>query len=114
MSEQQVQDAYKLAVRSSLMTFYGKSDAEAELLVKAWWVRISSSSDFASGMYLHTEALGTATDLAKVKEIRVTDLVRKKYLHILEESNRSALHSRFQAAKAAKNRQEQKAYSRAG
>jgi hypothetical protein len=87
----QLQAAYRMAVQSSLIAFYQKSDSEAERLVERWWQRLSPSEDIQSGMFLHSEALATAADLAHMKEIPLTDTVRQRYRQILRTSTREAL-----------------------
>src|SRR6185312_6225476 len=87
----QLQTAYRMAVQSSLTAFYRKSDSEAERLVETWWQRLSPTEDIQSGMFLHSEALATAADLAHMEEIQLTDTVRQRYRQILRISTREAL-----------------------
>src|SRR6185312_5107401 len=87
----QLQTAYRIAVQSSLIAFYRKSDSEAERLVMRWWQRLSPSEDIQSGMFLHSEALATAADLAHMEEVQLTDSVRQRYRQILRTSTRQAL-----------------------
>ncbi len=91
MSPIQLQTAYRMAVQSSLTAFYRKSGDEAKRLVDRWWNRISRSSDIESGMYLHSEALATAADLAHTEEVKLTDEVRQRYRRILHDSTRAAI-----------------------
>ena len=91
MTSGQIQAAYKLAVESSLVSFYDVPQREAERLVTQWWSKVSASDEVRSGTYLHTEALGTATDLAKAREVELTDEVRRRYVHILEQSSKAAM-----------------------
>lgn len=93
----QVQTAYRIAVQSSLVAFYQKSDSEAERLVERWWQRLSPSEDIQSEMFLHSEALATAADLAHTKEIQLTDAVRQRYREILRTSTRKAMTNQKQA-----------------
>ena len=92
MSPTELQDAYKFALRASLTAFYGKRESEADQLIAQWWKRATSESDdVRSGMYLHTEALVAAADLARANEVELTEKVRQRYRQILEESTRQAL-----------------------
>lgn len=90
----QTQLAYRYAVQSSLEVFFQKTSAEAESLVSRWWNTLSPTKDIQSGMYLHDEALSTAADLARVREIKITDAVREDYRRIIRESTQSALQTR--------------------
>jgi hypothetical protein len=102
MTPVQLQTAYRLAVQSSLVAFYEKSEGEAKRLVDSWWQRASHSSDIQSGMYLHSEAFATATDLAHAEEVPFTDIVRRRYHHIILDSTRIALSRDRQPAKSSK------------
>jgi hypothetical protein len=98
LNSAQLQTAYRITVQSSLIAFYRKSDVEAERLVKSWWQRLSPSEDIQSGMFLHSEALATAADLAHMKEIQLTDTVRQRYREIIRISTRAALTNQRQEA----------------
>jgi hypothetical protein len=91
MTSAQIQLAYRLAVQRCLVVFYFKGEMESERLVDAWWKRLAGGRGLRSGMYLHSEALTTATDLARAEEVAVTDTVRRSYQEILRESTRLAL-----------------------
>jgi len=93
MTSTQLQHAYRLAVQDCLVAFYRKNNAESERLVNAWWKRMSSGTGISSGMYLHSEALTTATDLAHADEIVLTEETRRRYRAIVREATRLALSS---------------------
>jgi hypothetical protein len=93
MTSAQLQYAYRLAVQDCLVVFYRKSNAESERLVNAWWKRMSAGTGILSGMYLHSEALTTATDLADTTEVILTEETRQRYRTIIGESTRLALSS---------------------
>jgi len=93
MTSTQLQFAYRLAVQNCLVAFYRKSEDESKRLVDAWWRRMSSQTGLRSAMYLHSEALTTATDLAHADEVSLTDTVRQQYRQIIRESTRLALSS---------------------
>ncbi|HEY5330116.1 MAG TPA: hypothetical protein VIJ79_09550 [Acidobacteriaceae bacterium] len=102
MTPVQLQNAYRLAVQSSLVIFYKKSDDEAKSLVDSWWLRASSSDDIRSGMYLHSEAIATAADIAHVKEMPVTEEIQQRYYRILHDSTLAALTQKRRPAKNSK------------
>jgi hypothetical protein len=102
MTPAQLQTAYRLAVQASLITFYGKASNEAKRLVDSWWQRMSPVSDIQSGMYLHSEALATAADLAHTQEVQLTDATRQRYRRILHESTRIACDPDRKMAKSTK------------
>lgn len=92
MTPAQIQEAYRLAVESCLVEFYGKTTDSAQALVNRWWKRASSGpdSEIKSGSYLHVEAINIATDLASVDQVQITDSVRKRYAEILRQSSLAA------------------------
>jgi len=102
MNPTQLQVAYRHAVESSLVTFYRKTEIEAKRLVDDWWRRMSPQSDIDSQMYLHSEALTVAADLARKDEVELTDSVRQLYRRILQQSTCFALEVRRAPAKHVK------------
>jgi hypothetical protein len=86
MTRTQEKRFYRDAVQASLETFYGKSKPEAAKLVREWWTRLSATKAFESGIFLHSEPLNTAANIAGVPIIPISGQNRAKYHRILDKS----------------------------
>jgi len=89
----QKKQAYRNAVEQALIEFYGKSAAVAERLVTGWWNRISSTSAFKTGLFMHPEAINTAADLAEEEVIRISPENEDAYHRLLADARDRALGS---------------------
>ncbi len=86
MTRTQEKRFYRDAVQASLETFYGKSKPEAAKLVRDWWTRLSATKAFESGIFLHSEPLNTAANIAGVPIIPISGQNRAKYHRVLDKS----------------------------
>lgn len=86
MTRTQEKRFYRNAVQASLETFYGKSRPEATKLVSDWWSRLRSTKAFESGIFLHSEPLNTAANIADASVIAITEDNRAVYHRLLDES----------------------------
>lgn len=86
MTRAQEKRFYRDAVQASLETFYGKSKPEAMKLVRDWWTRLLVTKAFESGIFLHSEPINTAANIAGVRVIAITGQNRLRYHRLLDES----------------------------
>jgi hypothetical protein len=86
MTRTQEKRFYRNAVQACIEAFYGRSRPEAKQLVRDWWTRLSSTQSFETGMFLHSEPMNTAANIAGVPVLAITGKNRTAYHRILEES----------------------------
>jgi hypothetical protein len=89
-SESREKTAYKAAVRACLEAFYAKSPTQAESLVDDWWARLSATSAFQSGIFLHSEPINTAGRIAGKEIIEINANNEDAYEQLLKASARAA------------------------
>lgn len=77
--------AYRLAVRACLEVYYGQSVAESHANAEAWWGRISTTSAFKSGFFMHSEPIGTAGRIAKKPHVELSEQDGEAYEKLLED-----------------------------
>lgn len=81
--------AYRAAVQACLQSFYGKTAAQAESLARDWWERLSRTSAFESGIFLHAEPINTAGRIAGKEIVEITGENEAAYDRLLKESTRT-------------------------
>lgn len=94
MTKPQKRRAYREAVQASLIEFYQTPETESKRLVSTWWKRLSDTSAFKSGLFMHSEPINTAADLIDAEVIPITSEIRERYRRILSDSLNRVLHSR--------------------
>lgn len=94
MTKLQQREAYREAVRFTLVGFYDTPAPVAEKKVSEWWARLSTTGAFRSGLFMHSEPMNTAGILADKQVIDITPEVWPKYARLLDESREIALHDR--------------------
>ena len=67
LTESQKKRAYREAGQASLIEFYGVAEPTSRNLVKAWWKRISDTSAFKSGLFMHAEPINTSFGLSGIR-----------------------------------------------
>jgi hypothetical protein len=77
--------AFRLAVRACLEVYYGQSVAESHANSDAWWGRISTTSAFKSGFFMHSEPISTAARIAKRPYVELSEQDGEAYEKLLEE-----------------------------
>ena len=77
--------AFRLAVRACLEVYYGQSVAESHANADAWWGRISTTSAFKSGFFMHSEPISTAARIAKRPYVELSEQDGEAYEKLLEE-----------------------------
>jgi hypothetical protein len=91
MTKSQKRRAYREAVRLSLMRSYGASEQASRELVKAWWRRISETSAFKSGLFMHSQPMNTAAGLVQKEVVPITSDVGQAYFEVLDWSRHLVL-----------------------
>jgi hypothetical protein len=91
LTDAQERKFYREAVRASLVAFYGKSELDSKRLVRDWWKRLSATSGFRTGLFLHSEPMNTAAGIARVGVVPITSKNRDSYHRILDESRELVL-----------------------
>jgi hypothetical protein len=94
MTKPQKRRAYREAVQASLIEFYQTPETESKRLVTAWWKRLSDTSGFKSGLFMHAEPINAAADLIDVEVIPITSEIRERYRRILRDSRSRVLRGR--------------------
>ena len=77
--------AYRLAVRGCLEVHYGQSVAESHANAEAWWGRISKTSAFKSGYFMHSEPISTAGRIAGKPVVELNERDYKAYEKLIDE-----------------------------
>ena len=77
--------AYRLAVRTCLEVYYGQPIAESHANVDAWWGRISKTSAFKSGYFMHSEPISTAGRIAGKPVVELNERDYKAYEKLIDE-----------------------------
>lgn len=90
VKEAQERLAYRLAVRACLEVYYGQSVAESHANAEAWWERLSKSSAFKSGFFMHAEPINTAGEIADQPIVALNERNGEAYEKLLEECWMSA------------------------
>jgi hypothetical protein len=94
--------AYREVVERCLVIFFLRDEAHAKTLVDDWWARLTSHKGaFRSGLFLHSPAIQTAGDLAKVKEYLLTDDNWHTYESLIQEASLKAVAHRRNRTKPA-------------
>ena len=91
LTESQRKRAYRAAVEASLIEFYGVAGPTSRNLVKAWWKRLSDTSAFKSGLFMHAEPMNTAADLIQEEVRPISADIRAAYERVLRLSRDRAL-----------------------
>jgi len=86
MTLSQERAAYRRTVELVLTDFLQTDPKVAAGLVKDWWQRLSQTSAYKSGIFLHAEPLNTAADLAGVRPVRLESRERERYLELVEKA----------------------------
>jgi len=73
-----------------LEAFYAKSPTQAESLVDDGWARLSATSAFQSGIFLHSEPINTAGRIAGKEIIEINANNEDAYEQLLKASARAA------------------------
>ncbi len=121
MTEAQKRMAYRAAVQASLEEFYGKPAPESRALVTAWWNRLSETSAFTSGFFMHSEPINTAARIAhkEVVEINadneaVYDRLLRRSTHLLDGKSQGKHSQEEMAGKAIARKNIQKHFVEKG
>ena len=85
VKEAQERLAYRLAVRACLEIFDGQSIAESQANADAWWERLSKSSAFKSGFFMHPEPINTAGEIADSPIIELNERNAGAYARLLDD-----------------------------
>jgi excisionase family DNA binding protein len=84
MTNSQRRDAYREAVRATLVRFYDTPDPLASEVVEAWWQRLSAMPDvFGSGAFMHREPMNTAANIVGKPVIPIIPEVWPAYEQLL-------------------------------
>jgi hypothetical protein len=100
MTWPQERAAYRRTVAAVLVSLFEKDNKSADKMVHAWWERLSKTSAYRSGIFMHAEPLHTAADLMDIEKVRLTEDQRVRYVQLLQNimkpmaSNRLPLRSR--------------------
>lgn len=86
MSQTQKRMAYRAAVQASLEKFYLQRSPVSHKLVDEWWQRISKTSAFASGLFMHPEPINTAARIAGKDVIEIDASNEATYNQLLHKS----------------------------
>jgi hypothetical protein len=85
---------YREAVQETLTKLYGKPESVSKQLVSDWWRRISDTEEFKSDLFMHSEPLHTAADIARTQTIRITPENEEVYQNILQTCRNRVLHTK--------------------
>ncbi len=90
VKEAQMRMAFRLAVRTCLEVYYGQSVTESHANTDAWWGRLSKSSAFKSGYFMHSEPISTAGEIADKPIVALSERNGQAYEKLLEECWKAA------------------------
>jgi len=85
LREAQERLAYRLAVRACLEVYYGQSVAESHANADAWWGRISTTSAFKSGYFMHSEPISTAARIVHKPFVELGEREYQAYEKLVED-----------------------------
>lgn len=88
-TEAQNRLAFRLAEQACLLEFYREPAAES--IVSDWWERISKSSAFQSGYFLHSEPIDTAARLLDKEFVELSAEQAVAYDQIVADAFRLAI-----------------------
>jgi len=88
-TEAQNRLAFRFAVRACLEEFYREPAAES--IVSAWWGRISKTSAFKSGYFMHSEPIDTAARLIDKEAFELNADQEAAYDQIVADAFRLAI-----------------------
>jgi len=99
-TEAQNRLAFRFAVKACLEEFYREPAAES--IVSAWWGRISGTSAFKSGYFMHSEPIDTAARLIDKDSVELSADQEVAYDQLVADAFRLAIRmSGKEASKAA-------------
>jgi 7-keto-8-aminopelargonate synthetase-like enzyme len=84
MTESQKRLAFRAAVQASLERFYGQHAPESRMLLSAWWMRISTSSAFKSGLLMQDEPIDTAAKIVHRDAVKINAKTETVYAQLLQ------------------------------
>jgi len=88
-TEAQNRMAFRFAVRACLEVFYREPAAES--IVSAWWGRISETSAFKSGYFMHSEPIDTAARLIDKEAVELSAEQELTYDQLVADAFRLAI-----------------------
>jgi hypothetical protein len=88
-TEAQNRLAFRFAVKACLEDFYREPAAES--IVSAWWGRISKTSAFKSGYFMHSEPISTAARLIDKTVVELSAEDEVAYEQLKEDAFRRAI-----------------------
>lgn len=88
-TEAQNRLAFRFAVKACLEEFYREPAAES--IVSAWWSRISKTSAFKSGYFMHSEPIDTAARLIDKEAVELSADQEAAYDRLVADAFRLAI-----------------------
>jgi len=85
VKDAQMRLAYRLSVQACLEVYYGQPAADARANADAWWERLSKTSAFRSGYFMHPDPINTAGEIADKQIVELNERNYKAYEQLMEE-----------------------------